>query len=95
MFGILLSALNAALTWIFQKFVIKFVVLFAVFFVVEALASVLGGFLPQVSSLNGVFSSIPSGIWFFMDLFAFSDGASIVMTAMVYRFLIRRMPVIG
>lgn len=95
MFGIFVSALNAAMTWVFQKLVIKFVVLFAVFFVVESLASVLAGFLPDTSSLTGVFSSITSDIWFFLDLFAFSDGASMVVTAMVYRFLIRRMPLIG
>lgn len=95
MFGILVSALNVALGFLLRQLVVKFVVLFALYFVVQAFVSVLGGFLPNVSTLNGAFGGIAAGTWWFLDLFAFSQGLPLVITAFAYRFLIRRLPVIG
>jgi hypothetical protein len=95
MFGILVSAINVMLGFVFRQLVIKFVVLFALYFVVQTFVSVLGGFLPNVTSLNGAFGGIASGTWWFLDLFAFSQGFPLVVSAFAYRFLIRRIPVIG
>lgn len=95
MFGILLSALNTVLGFVLRQVVVKFVVLFALYFVISAFVSVLGGFIPDPSSMTGALSGIASGTWWFMDLFAFSEGAPLVVTALVYRFLIRRIPLIG
>lgn len=95
MFGILVSALNVALGFIFKQVIIKFCVLFALYFVIQAMVSVLAGFLPDPAGMNGALSSIASGTWWFLDLVGFSTGASMVMSAMAYRFLIRRLPVIG
>jgi hypothetical protein len=95
MFGILLSALNTVLAFVLRQVVVKFVVLFALYFVIQELVSVLGSFLPDSSKLTGALGGLTSGMWWFMDLFAFSQGAAMVVTAIGYRFLIRRMPVIG
>ncbi|KAF1035010.1 MAG: hypothetical protein GAK35_04244 [Herbaspirillum frisingense] len=95
MFGILLSALNTIAAFVFRQVVVKFFVLFAIFFIIEAFVGVLGEFIPDPSSLDGALGSLISGMWWFLDLFAFSQGASLVMTASVYRFLIRRIPFIG
>lgn len=95
MYGILLSALNAALAFVFKQVIVKFLVIFALYFVIQAFVSVLGGFIPNPTSLTGALGSITSGSWWFLDLFAFSQGASLVVTALVYRFLIRRIPIIG
>ena len=95
MFGILLSAFNTVLAWVFQQLVVKFVVLFALYFVIQAFVSTLGSFIPSPAGMTGALSGIASGTWWFMDLFAFSQGASLVVTALVYRFLIRRIPLIG
>lgn len=95
MFGILLSAFNTILGFVFRQVVVKFVVLFAIFFVIQAFVGVLASFLPNPADLSGALGSISSGMWWFMDLFAFSQGAAIVVTATVYRFLIRRIPLIG
>jgi hypothetical protein len=51
--------------------------------------------LPSSSSLSGAFGGISSGIWYFLDLFAFSQGVSIILSAFVTRFIIRRLPIIG
>lgn len=95
MFGILLSAFNVTLGFVFRQVVVKFVVLFVIFFVIEAFVGVLSTFLPNPANLSSALGSISSDMWWFMDLFAFSQGAAIVVTASVYRFLIRRIPFIG
>lgn len=95
MFGLLMSAFNAALGFVFRQVVVKFVVFFAVFLLIGEFVSVLGSFLPNPGNLTGALSGLSSDIWWFLDLFAFSQGASLVVTAMVYRFLIRRIPLIG
>lgn len=95
MFGILVSAFNVVLGFIFRQLVVKFVVLFSLYFVIQTFVSVLGSFLPNVSNLNGAFGGIAAGTWWFLDLFAFSQGLPLVVTAFAYRFLIRRIPVIG
>jgi hypothetical protein len=95
MFGILLSALNTIAAFVFRQVVVKFFVLFAIFFIIEEFVGVLGEFIPDPSSLDGALGSLTNGMWWFLDLFAFSQGASLVMTASVYRFLIRRIPFIG
>lgn len=95
MFGILVSAFNTVLAFVFRQVLVKFVVLFALYFIIQEFASALGGFLPDPSSLTGALGSLPADMWWFLDLFGFSQGAPLVVTAMVYRFLIRRIPLIG
>jgi hypothetical protein len=95
MYGILVSALNTIVGWIFKQVVVKFVVLFALYFVIQAFVSTLGGFIPSPAGLTSGLSGLASSTWWFLDLFAFSQGAPMVLTAMVYRFLIRRIPLIG
>lgn len=95
MFAILSSAFNVALGFILRQIVVKFFVLFALWFVVQVLLTYLISFLPNPDSLTNSLLAIPPGVWWFMDLFMFTQGASLIVTSFVYRFLIRRMPVIG
>lgn len=95
MFGIMLSVFNSALAFVFRQVVVKFVILFALYFSVSAFTSALGEFIPSPSAISGPLSGIASGTWWFLDLLGFSQGAPLVVSAMVYRFLIRRIPVIG
>lgn len=97
MFGIVLSALNVILGFVFRSIIVKFGVFFGLFFVVTEFVQVLigSGLLPDSSSLNGVFAGIPSGVWYFLDLFNFSLGFSMILSAYATRFIIRRIPVIG
>jgi hypothetical protein len=95
MFGILLSALNATLAFVLRQLVVKFVVLFSIYFVIQAFVGVLGVYVPSPANLSGALGSISQSMWWWLDLFAFSQGAPLVVTAMVYRFLIRRIPLIG
>lgn len=97
MFGIFLSALNTVLGFVFKSAIVKFVVFFALFFVVEGFVSVLvaSGILPSAQALSSSLSGIPGGVWYFLDLFGFSAGFPIVLSAFAARFIIRRIPFIG
>lgn len=95
MFGIFLSALNAVLGFLFQGAAVKFLFLFGIYFVIAAFIGVLTQLLPQVSVLNTAFGSMTPAVWYFLDVFALSQGAPVVISAYAYTFLIRRIPLIG
>lgn len=90
--------LKTFLSWILTAGVIKFSVLGAVFAAVSVLtpwvAGKIAGFISP-GGLTTVFSSIPAGGWFFLDMFRIDVGLPLVIAAFVARFLIRRMPIIG
>jgi hypothetical protein len=95
MYGILLSALFSALSWVFKSVLIKFVAFFALFYVGTAFVAYLVPKLPGASGLVQAFTAIPPGIWWFMDLFRVPLGVQLCLSAYVTRFAIRRIPVIG
>ena len=97
MYGILLSALNTVLGFVLRSFIIKFVVYFALFFVTTEFLQVLSssGVLPSASALAGSLGGMSSAVWYFLDLFNFSFGLPVILTAYVSRFIIRRIPIIG
>ncbi len=97
MFGIVLSALNSVLAWIFRSVLVKFLLYFALWFLTTEFIKVLqsSGILPSAKNLGVSFSGISAAVWYFLDLFAFSQGLPIVLSAFVHRFIIRRIPVIG
>uniref|UniRef100_UPI002624C1B5 DUF2523 family protein n=1 Tax=Pseudomonas sp. TaxID=306 RepID=UPI002624C1B5 len=69
MFGIVLSALNVVLGFIFRSVLIKFIVYFALFFITTEFIGLLSSMLPDSSSLSNALGGIPSGVWYFLDLF--------------------------
>lgn len=105
MFGILVSSFYTILGWVFRQFVIKFVVVMAIYVMIASLVNNLAEFMGgsarccslsfNPSGLSNVLSGLPSGVWFWLDLFSFTQGACLIVTAMVYRFLIRRIPFVG
>lgn len=105
MYGILVSALFSAMGWIFRQVVIKFIIVMAIYVAIAALVNNLAEFLGgsarcctlsfNPAGLSNALAWLPSGIWFWLDLFSFTQGACLVFTAYVYRFLIRRIPFIG
>ena len=95
MFGILLSAFNTVLGFVFKSIIVKFVLFFGLFFVTTEFMSVIGSLLPNSSSLSGAFSGITSEVWYFMNLFAIPQGLPLIISAYCTRFVIRRLPIIG
>lgn len=95
MFGILLSALNAVLGFVLRTVVVKFVVFTALYWIVSELVGAITSWLPTGSALTSAFGGISAATWYFLDLFAFSAGLPILVSAFLTRFIIRRIPVIG
>ena len=95
MFGILVSAFNSILTWILTQVVVKFVVLTALYLVIQAFLSYLTTFIPSPAAIGAGMSSIPSSIWWVMDVFSFTQGVPLVCAAFAAKFIIRRIPLIG
>jgi len=88
----------AALAWLMRAVVIKFVVLTAVVAVVAFLVPLVVGWIAPFllpTSLTSAFSAVPSSVWFFLDFFRLDFGLPLLISAVVTRFLIRRLPVIG
>lgn len=95
MFGILLSALNSVLAWVFRSLLVKFVLFFGLYFITSEFVAFIAALLPNASAINGALSGITAGTWFFLDAFQLPMGISAMVSAYATRFIIRRMPVIG
>lgn len=95
MFGIVLSALNAVLGWVFRSVLVKFGVFFALYFITTEFVGLIVNLIPSANSVNGTMSAIGSSTWYFLNVFMVTQGASAVVSAYATRFVIRRIPVIG
>ncbi|EKN4008249.1 DUF2523 family protein [Yersinia enterocolitica] len=95
MFGILLSALNVAIGFVLRTVVIKLIVFFSLYFVVHGFIEVLITILPAKSEVYLLFSMLPDYFYYFINLMKVPEGIKIVFSALLTRFIIRRIPVIG
>ena len=97
MWGIIASGVNLLLGFLVRSVVAKFFLYFALYFFVTESVSYLqqSGVFPTSASLSNAFGGIGEGVWYFLDLCAFSVGAPLIVSAFVTRFIIRRLPIIG
>jgi len=95
MFGILLSALNTVLAWVFRSLLVKFGIFFALYFITSEFIQLIVTLIPDANAVTGMFSVIGSGTWYFLSVFQITQGLSLVVSAYATRFVIRRIPVIG
>jgi len=97
MFGIFVSALNAALGPLLSALFIKAVLFTAissvVLFVITGLTS--AGILPDVNSVMSSLGGLPSFSIYILQLFRFDLAIKLCLAAMATRFIIRRIPLIG
>lgn len=84
-------------TWLLRDVVIRFVLFSAILagftLVMGWLLGQLEGFSPQ--AVKDAFAGLPAGIKYFLVLFQFDVGIPMLLSAMVTRFVIRRLPMIG
>lgn len=91
-----LALFTGAFSFIFRGIVPKFFLFFALYYIsTEFVPAVIELFLPQSLDISALFSGLPDSIWYFLELMQFSVGVPMVFSAMVTRFIIRRLPVIG
>lgn len=97
MFSILKSAFNYVLGWIFRISIVKFLVMGFLSIVTGSLLSYVISKLDTspVSGLQTALNGIPSGILYFLGLFKVDVGIPLIFGAMLTKFLIRRLPIIG
>ena len=95
---LILSLSSGLLGFIFKGVVAKFFVFFALFYVTtEFIPVVIDLFIPDslIPNLNTLFDLVPSSLWYFLNLIEFPLGISLVISALLARFVIRRLPIIG
>ncbi|EMT5671606.1 DUF2523 domain-containing protein [Morganella morganii] len=95
--GRLLTTLfSGAFGFIFKGIVAKFFLFSALFYVTtEFIPIIIDWFLPKSTNLAELFGSLPDAIWYFLNLLQFPLGVPMVISAMLTRFIIRRLPIIG
>ena len=80
----LLDAIKDAFEWVFEQLVDAAVVLLSLIPVPDWLANA-----------AGLFDAVPSGIWWMWQYFEIGYGIGVMVGALVLRFILRRIPIIG
>lgn len=95
MYGLLYSAIFTGLTWFLKTVVIKFVLFAGLYFVVHEFIGFIGEKLPTFAGFDELFGGLPAGLWYFLDIMQFPSGFSMVLSAYLLRFMVRRVPFLG
>ena len=96
--GLILILFSGFLGVVFKGIVAKFFVFFALFFITtEFIPVVIELFIPENLRVNfqTLFNNLPSDMWYFLELLKVPFGVTLFISAMLARFIIRRIPVIG
>jgi hypothetical protein len=97
MFAFFSSLLNTALNWIFRLGTIKFVVFGALSLLLAPLMELLMGLITGsgLDQIPSLVQSLPAGILFYLQVFRLDVGIPMIVAAMLTKFFIRRLPVVG
>ncbi|MGX2951418.1 DUF2523 family protein [Ursidibacter sp. B-7004-1] len=98
MFRVIFMAISSILQYLLTGILIKFLVFYAAFYLTsDLLPEVIDTFVSRklIPDLNTLFGQFPEGIWYFMNVFQIPMAVSLMISAMVSRFAIRRIPFIG
>lgn len=95
MFQILIAAFSWIIKWALGKQVLTWVIgsllVYAVLMLVDFLISLFPAwFNPQ--TVSSLFNALTPGMWYFFDYFMVGTGITMSLSALVARFLIRRIP---
>ncbi|MDP8163492.1 DUF2523 family protein [Pasteurella skyensis] len=96
--GLIIRLFSGLLVYVFKGIVVKFFLFFGLFYVTsEFIPLVIQHFIPDSLKFDfvSIFNSLPLDIWYFLELFRVPFGVNLLISAMVSRFIIRRLPIIG
>ena len=96
--GLVIKLLSSLLGFLFKGIVVKFFVFFGLFYITtEFIPVFIDLFIPSEFNMNlqSLLNQLPNDIWYFLELFKIPFGLSLYVSAMLSRFIIRRIPVIG
>lgn len=97
MWSLLVAFLNLAMVQVIRAAVIKFVIFSAIVLAVAGLAVFVFNALVNfdILGLNNMLAALPDGLLFFLAVFQFHIGLPVIFGALIARFTIRRIPLIG
>lgn len=87
--------LMSVISWFVRSVLVKFLIMFSLFFVMSEFIPILVKLLPNSTNLKDLFSLLPDSVWYFLNYFKVPIGITMVISALLTRFLIRRIPLIG
>jgi len=87
--------LMSVISWFVRSVLVKFLIMFALFFVMSEFIPILVKLLPNSTNLKDLFSLLPDSVWYFLNYFKIPTGITMIISALLTRFLIRRIPLIG
>lgn len=97
MLGWITGALSFAFNWVFRLSIIKFVVFGALALVLAPLMELLMGLVGS-TGLNGIpslISALPADLRFYLGVFRLDVGLPLIVAAVLVKFFIRRLPIVG
>lgn len=98
MFQILTAAVAYFARWLLGGIVLKFIGLTLLVALLGPIVSYLVGLLAEAVNLGSIgtgIGSLPSDVLYFLLVFRIDLGLPIILGALILRFTIRRLPVIG
>lgn len=95
MYGIIVSALNTILHFLFKSVFLK-VSLFTILYIfVNDVVVEIFNLLPRGTEVTTWWALLPSSIGYFLQIFRIDVGIPMILSAYVTRFFIRRIPLFG
>jgi len=89
------ALLGLLFTWLLRSVVIKFALFTAMYVLVTAVIGYISAKLPTTADLNSALGGWTSGMWYFADLTMWTQFFPGLISAMILRFAIRRIPGLG
>ncbi|WP_370612146.1 DUF2523 family protein [Citrobacter meridianamericanus] len=95
MYRILVSAINYLLGWVLKQATMKAIIFGALTFLISEIMGVVTKLLPDSTNLVSLFDQLPDSAWYFINLAQLPFGLSVVFSALVTRFIIGMIPIVG
>lgn len=89
------AILSAVVSWLFKGVLIKFVIFTVMYVVVTAVIGYISSKVPSANTFSNSFATWTPAMWYFADITLFTQFFPALMSALILRFAIRRIPFIG
>lgn len=97
MWALISAAFSWLVNWVFRLSIVKFVVFGALALVLAPLMELIMSLIDAtgLADIQGLFDVLPEGILFYLVVFKLDIGLPMLMAAMLVKFFIRRLPIVG
>lgn len=97
MYALLISIFSYAYNLVFRAGLVKMMMFFALTYIIFEALNFIKSLINvyNFDALTNLFNALPSEIWYFLNIFAFAFGIKLIIGALITRFIIRRLPIVG